>query len=179
MFLCWSLSAPGMESCTLFQLWSLITTSASVLTYQTALIKRLRCSHSMWDKRAVYLPTASLSKCKVDLPLLPRNCPGLCHSWSNSALPCSLSSDAAQCLAKPVNVCMVWGNELFNTLVPLNDLNVQKFCVINSCNISCAPSRYADTPLEAPLTDWLLSVSELKDIDVDHIGWGLSCLFDV
>lgn len=100
-------------------------------------------------QRAVYLPIASFQKCKVDLPLFQRSCRGLCHIWSNPALPCSLFSDVARCLAKSFSVCMLWVNELFNTLVPFKWFEYSDIlCYQSMCsNIPCAPSRYVVTPL--------------------------------
>ena len=72
------------------------------------------------------------------------------------ALPGSGSANVAWCVAKSHVVCAAWQHELFKKLVILNDLDVRTSCVINRCNIPCAPSRYADM-LRGSSTDLCLT----------------------
>lgn len=94
------------------------------------------------------------------------------------ALPGSCSAYVTWCIAKS-HVCAVWQHELFKKLVILNDLDVRTSCVINRCNIPCAPPDMLICSEARPLTSaWLscVSVSELKVCTEKAQHWyGTAC----
>lgn len=153
-----------MESHAWFQLWSQITTSASVFDLSGSFNRAplQRSQHA--GQKGLRVSEASLLKLKVRLPRQSR---GLCLIWSPpAALPCFVPPNAACCLATQVSQMYAWREGMNNlgSWYLLNDLNVQTSCVINRCNIRRTPSRYADAPSEAlPLTSARLSCQPVRN----------------